>query len=119
MNRKSLADTLADLHAQYDQARDSLEQARDSASTLEAECASITTTLAQMETDRRSLLRDVTSLELDLTEMKGGFRAQEEKRKQAVEEQRRLEAERDECEGRLNGAVLPELNVRAVRVIDE
>ena len=116
MNRKSLADTLADLHAQYDQARDSLEQARDSGATLEAECASITTTLAQMETDRRALLRDVTSLEL--TEMKGGFRAQEEKRKQAVEEKRRLEAERDECEGRLNRAVLPELNVRAVSVID-
>ena len=104
MNRKSLADTLADLHAQYDQARDSLEQARDSGATLEAECVSITTTLAQMETDRRALLRDVTSLELDLTEMKGSFRAQE--------------AERDECEGRLNRAVLPELNVRAVSVID-
>lgn len=119
MNRKSLADTLADLHAQYDQARDSLEQARDAASTLEAECASITTTLSQMETDRRSLLRDVTSLELDLTEMRGGFRAQEEKRKQAVEEKRRLETERDACESRLSRTVQPELTVRAARRCNE
>ena len=73
MNRKSLADTLADLHAQYDQARDSLEQARDSESTLEAECASITTTLAQMETDRRALLRRALLLSTPQERAEKGF----------------------------------------------
>ena len=71
MNRKTIADKLADLHTQYDQARDAVQQAEDVLASLASEASSIEATSSQLETDRRSLLREVTSLELDLVELRG------------------------------------------------
>ena len=70
MNRKTLADTLSSLHAQYDDARDRIEQAREELAALDSESSSLSVTLSQMDLDRRALLREVTALELDLAEVR-------------------------------------------------
>ena len=96
MNRKTLADQLSSLHAQYDDARDRIEQAR-----------------AQMDTDRRSLLREVTALELDLADVRGRLQGQEARQQQNAAEKARLERERAACNERL-ATLQPALEVHVV-----
>ena len=105
MNRKTLADTLSSLHAQYDDARDRIEQARE-------ELAALDVTLSQMDLDRRALLREVTALELDLAEVRSSLQGQQARLQQAAQERERLEAERAACVERL-ATVQPALAVGA------
>lgn len=113
MNRKTLADQLSSLHAQYDDARDRIEQARAELATLDTESTSLTSTLSQMDADRRSLLREVTALELDLAEVRSSLQGQEARQQQNATEKARLERERAACAERL-AALQPALEVSAV-----
>ena len=113
MNRKTLADTLSSLHAQYDDARDRIEQAREELAALESESSSLTATLSQMDLDRCALLREVTALELDLAEVRNSLQGQEARLQQAAAEKERLEAERVACTQRLE-VVQPALAVGVV-----
>ena len=112
MNRKTLADTLSSLHAQYDDARDRIEQAREELAALDSESSSLSATLSQMDLDRRALLREVTALELDLAEVRGRLQGQQARLQQAAQERERLEAERAACVERL-ATVQPALAVGA------
>lgn len=112
MNRKTLADTLSSLHAQYDDARDRIEQAREELAALDSESSSLSVTLSQMDLDRRALLREVTALELDLAEVRSSLQGQQARLQQAAQERERLEAERAACVERL-ATVQPALAVGA------
>ena len=113
MNRKTLADQLSSLHAQYDDARDRIEQARAELATLDTESTSLTATLSQMDTERRSLLREVTALELDLADVRGRLQGQEARQQQNAAEKARLERERAACNERL-ATLQPALEVHVV-----
>ena len=110
MNRKTFADKLADLHTQYDQARDAVQQAEDVLANLTSEASSIQTTSSQLEVDRRTLLREVTSLELDLTELRRVIDQQRARQEQSAESRERIMEEMNGCQQQLETVVVPQLH---------
>ncbi|KAK8822103.1 hypothetical protein WA538_000196 [Blastocystis sp. DL] len=109
VNRKTLADKLAELHAQYDQALDTVQQAEESLAGVVSEVSSVETTAAQLETERRSLLREVTSLELDLSELRTSLAQQRTRREQSAISSGRILEEIGGCQQRLETEVAPAL----------
>ena len=109
MNRKTFADKLADLHTQYDQARDAVQQAEDVLANLTNEASSIQVTSSQLEVDRRTLLREVTSLELDLTELRGVIDQQRARQEQSAESRERVMKEMNGCQHQLQ-TIVPQLH---------